>query len=289
VNCARAQDKPNAESFCLALEDLSREFDALEGTMTWDDAKAMTQICAKMHARYWKDAELAKQAFLVPKDGGDFKPWFSSWVEYFEADKAGSLARWAEHMMKGPTGQDDWPSFDITHKGLGPDPALPEMAEMVETVTGPKAGGIFKEMYKIFSSRPHTLIHGDLRADNLFRSKGKNAAGEHSYKIVDWQAVAFGPAGVDFNQLLASTLENRDDYGRLDELFEPYYATLIAAAPEAASYTLEQIKHDFACTLVLWFVALLPVLSGIFDDIKAMPQVYQKTHPFLRCHFILQK
>ena len=45
-------------------------------------------------------------------------------------------------------------------------------------------------MYARLASRPRTLIHGDMRPDNLFRSKAKNADGGYDYKIVDWQAVA---------------------------------------------------------------------------------------------------
>ena len=65
----------------------------LEGHIgiTYEDAETMIVPIARMHAHFWNDQELAKTDWLLPEDGGKFKPWFDSWVIFFMMDKVRPL------------------------------------------------------------------------------------------------------------------------------------------------------------------------------------------------------
>jgi hypothetical protein len=155
---------------------------------------------------------------------------------------------------------------------LGFDVANPDAKETFDLLTGPKGDAIIKAMYTKMAGRPRTLIHGDMRPDNIFRSKEKNADGKHDYKIVDWQAVAYGAAGVEFCEFLFGALPV-ECYPRMDELLGVWWTQLTKKCPVAAeSYSLEMAKEDFGMTGALWTCALSFALSGIFDAIKGMPE-----------------
>ena len=152
------------------------------------------------------------------------------------------------------------------------DVADPELKQTFDLLTGPKGDAIIKAMYTRLAGRPRTLVHGDMRPDNLFRSKEKNVDGKHDYKIVDWQAVSYGPAGVEFCEFLFGALPI-ESYPRMDELLGIWWAQLTKKCPAAAkSYSLEMAKEDFAMTNALWICALSFAITGILDSIKGMPE-----------------
>ena len=42
---------------------------------------------------------------------------------------------------------------------------------------------LITEMHKVLDARPFTLVHGDMRADNIFVNK----SGALDFKFIDWQ------------------------------------------------------------------------------------------------------
>jgi hypothetical protein len=93
-----------------------------------------------------------------------------------------------------------------------------------------------------------------MRPDNLFRSKEKNADGKHDYKIVDWQAVAYGAAGVEFCEFLFGSMP-LDAYPRMDELLGIWWAQLTTKCPAAVKKKtlfpplfIEHLKNDHLLT-----------------------------------------
>ena len=80
---------------------------------------------------------------------------------------------------------------------------------MTNQLSGLKSVAIYERMVDILSSRPKTLVHGDMRADNVFRTDpalGKSVE-ESMLTYVDWQMVHAGPAGMEFGQAWFSSLE----------------------------------------------------------------------------------
>ena len=47
----------------------------------------------------------------------------------------------------------------------------PEASEILDIMGGKNGSAIAEAMRKLLSSRPYTLIHGDLRCDNIFNPK----------------------------------------------------------------------------------------------------------------------
>lgn len=47
----------------------------------------------------------------------------------------------------------------------------PDCAEILDIMSGDKGGAIFEAMRKTLTTRPYTLVHGDLRCDNVFKPK----------------------------------------------------------------------------------------------------------------------
>lgn len=67
-------------------------------------------------------------------------------------------------------------------------------------------------------SQARTLIHSDLRADNvLFSLDGKSAT------IIDWQGVGVGPPALDLAYLLSQSLTVADRRAHEDELLRAYW------------------------------------------------------------------
>ncbi|WP_018680525.1 phosphotransferase family protein [Actinokineospora enzanensis] len=73
---------------------------------------------------------------------------------------------------------------------------------------------------------PFTVLHGDLRADNLL-------FGADSVTVVDWQTVTVGPGASDAAYLVGGSLPTEVRRGCEGELFNCYLAGLLAGGVEA--------------------------------------------------------
>ena len=71
-----------------------------------------------------------------------------------------------------------------------------------------------KAFYKRLNSRPKTLVHCDLRADNLFVSK----TDQNDFCIIDWQLLNSTSPGVEWVQLISSSIEPVSAYEQLEDL-----------------------------------------------------------------------
>jgi hypothetical protein len=136
---------------------------------------------------------------------------------------------------------------------------------LTELVCGPDSARIVDAMAARLSSRPKTLLHGDMRADNIFRTDpkfGKSAA-ESTLTYIDWQLLHAGPPGPEFSQAWFSSLE--PDVRTQDAaLLAEYHARLIALEPKAAAYTYEMLLEDYALGCVYWWMALIALGTGAF-------------------------
>jgi hypothetical protein len=115
-------DRPNAESFCIALEDLSVKYDALNGAdgITWEDACTLMVPVANWHAKYWQDdAFAAKHPWLrgaKSEARGESSVWFDDWVATFQTDKKGFWAKYTAHLFDGPDGAESWDAIDFSYE-----------------------------------------------------------------------------------------------------------------------------------------------------------------------------
>ena len=66
---------------------------------------------------------------------------------------------------------------------------------------------IYAEFHRTLDSRPKTLTHGDMRADNMFRRKDGSG-----FTVIDWQTYGAAPPGVEMHQLFANQIDDLSLY-----------------------------------------------------------------------------
>ncbi|MEX0683543.1 MAG: oxidoreductase family protein [Dehalococcoidia bacterium] len=241
-------------SFIIVMEDLSthsKVFDQVDDTPDVACARQVALEAAAMHAKFW-ESDTTRLPWIGRADG--------RYVFAFDGASRMANAAWPEflrlwHQMYGR---------DFFHSE--PDGDLEELAVML---TGPKCGGIIDRIYDVLSSRPKTLLHGDLRADNIFRThpeRGKSAE-ESTLTFIDWQAVHAGPPGPEFAQAFFNSLE--PEVRRHDrDILREYHARLVTLNPDAASYTYDMLIEDYALSMCFWWTAIVTIGAGtlpIFD------------------------
>ncbi|MBB2772036.1 MULTISPECIES: phosphotransferase [Mycolicibacterium] len=78
------------------------------------------------------------------------------------------------------------------------------------------------------ADRPHGLIHGDYRLDNMLFGQ---AGADRPLTVVDWQTVTWGPAFTDVAYFLGCALPVEDRRAHYDALLRAYHEALGAQAP----------------------------------------------------------
>jgi hypothetical protein len=253
---ASASDgSPQAEFFILVMEDLSvhsKVFNQVDDTPSADFALKQALELAEFHAQYWESSEVTLP-WLGQPDGR----------YQFVLD---SLARLAAG---------EWDSIRAAWKQMcrrdlfeGPDDQ--PLEELIARLCGPQCEAIIDAISDLLSSRPLTVLHGDLRVDNLFRTDpalGKGAE-ESALTYIDWQLIHAGPPGVEFTVAWMGSLE--PEVRRLDlEMLRQYHARLVELEPAAAAYTYEMLVEDYALSCCVYWLAVLgavPTIAGGLDE-----------------------
>ena len=182
-------DKPK-EYFCIAMENLTEHSHPLE-QVAGVSAKLLGEIgqsVAKLHATYWEHPMLKEDLY----SGGDAnvcRPWWSNWLDTMFADPECIDRIWK--IFKNGVG------LENTCIDVMPDKDMHAMVRLWKE----HGRAMSDEMTKVLSSRPKTLLHGDLRSDNLFQSHAADG-----FTIIDWQTLAAGPPGLELVQFLSGSL-----------------------------------------------------------------------------------
>ena len=87
---------------------------------------------------------------------------------------------------------------------------------------------------------PHTLLHCDLRLDNVFFR-------DDEVVIFDWQLVRRGPAAYDVAYLLSGALAVDVASSDVEGLLSTYHAALQRGG--VADYAFDRLRHDFVLGL----------------------------------------
>jgi hypothetical protein len=111
------------------------------------------------------------------------------------------------------------------------------------------------------ATRPRTLVHGDLNANNLFRGRSgaaePPAEEELAMRTVDWQTVSLAAPAYELVTLLGAWLEPAALFeSRLDALYDVYLGTLHAScdAASCAAFTKEMLNADLGALVALYYV-----------------------------------
>ena len=191
------------EASVLVMQDLGHlmAYDQVSG-IEHDRVVATARSIAGVHAAYWNH------------DGLDRMDWVPD-HEHFHSDG------FEQH----------WPAFaDAYRLRIGKEGMQ----------LGQRVAENLSLISDMIAARPTTLIHGDLRSDNiLFGERG--SPGE--VMIIDWQGANRSMAAIDVARLLGGSEPVAERRGRQMEVFEAWYRSLLDAG--VINYDHDQALHDF--------------------------------------------
>lgn len=233
---------PGSEFFIIVMEDLtahSAVFDQIEDPPGEAFSRRIAGEAARMHAAFW-NSDVTRLPWVGSSDGRYVPPL------HFLSEQVRS----------------EWPRFrDSWRQVFGVDFLASENApleDLAALLCGPKSLGIHARMYDVLSSRPKTLLHGDLRADNIFRTRASShtRVDNATLTYVDFQLVHAGPPGPEFAEAWAHSLE--PDVRRRDtDMLRQYHETLVSLNPDAAAYTYDMLFEDYALAMCFWWTTLI--------------------------------
>lgn len=195
-----AVNKPPAYS--LILEDLSHYSpgDQVVG-MHEDQVLATVEELAKLQAVFWNNEALSKL----------------NWMPYNNGISAGFA--------------ENWPSF-VEHFGYCLDEGGIKIGEKL-------AGSIDWKNSEI-EKRPHTIVHADLREDNImFGPPGSECA----TIILDWQVTIRNIGAADVARLMGGSEIPKERKGHQFEILRRWYDTLLKGG--VTDYTWDDAVYDF--------------------------------------------
>jgi hypothetical protein len=227
--------------FAILMEDLtvrSTVFDQVDDPPNEADARQIALEAARLHAHYW-ETDLTRLPWLGRTDGR-YEFSLDAVCRAAPANFPVFSDRWRE--MYG----DELFERDRFH----------EASRLCELLCGPSSDLILDRIYDVLSSRPKTLLHGDMRADNVFRSDPPPQGRRTALTFIDWQLMHVGPPGPELTGAWASSLE--PDVRRNDlKMLRDYRVQLVELNPAAESYTYEMLIEDYALAHCFWLTTLI--------------------------------
>lgn len=228
ITCEPAGE-PEAERYLLLMEDLShlRLGDQVAG-MSFDDAAAALVGLGAHHSRFWNGVGL-ERADYVPVING---PLNQAGAHIYDVSLPGFMEAFGESVM-------------------------PELEGFVAGYAAQR-GRIIDEL----AAMPHTLVHFDFRADNLFFDGDEVA-------VIDWQAISKGGGAADVGYFLSQNLSVEDRRTHEVELLSIYHQALVAGGVEG--YDLDTLGRDYRVGIECgWVIPVLAVGSLDFTSERAV-------------------
>jgi hypothetical protein len=240
---------PCPERFVIVMEDLSLHstvFDQADDALDEEFARKLALEAARLHAHYW-DSDATRLPWLGRPDRRYVFP-----LDVVSRSSAGQLETFSG-LWQNVYDED---LLQMSHLG--------DAMRLAGLLCGPSAGLVHDRIDDVLSSRPKTVLHGDLRADNVFRSDSAKGTvgGAAALTFIDWQLIHAGPPGVDLSQAWVLSLEPDVRRRELDLLRE-YWDTLVVLNSSARSYTYEMLVEDYTLATCLWLTTLISVGAAI--------------------------
>jgi aminoglycoside phosphotransferase (APT) family kinase protein len=242
---------PCPEHFVIVMEDLSTgstAFDQADDGLDEEFARNLGFEAAHLHAHFW-DSDARNLPWLGRPDGRYVFP-----LDGVSRACAGQLETFAR----------EWRAVydeDLFHMDRFGD-----AMRLGELLCGPSSALVHDRISDVLSTRPKTILHGDMRADNVFRSHAVGPSGDHAaLTFIDWQLVHAGPPGLELTQAWVHSLE--PDVRRKElELLREYRETLVRLNPAAQSYTYEMLVEDYFLGCCLWLSVLISVGTALLPS-----------------------
>jgi hypothetical protein len=234
------------EYFCIVMEDLTTHSEVFDQVIDPPDEEWTRKInleVAGLHAAYW-ESDALELDWLKQPDHRFRHAMHDTALGCPEAIDT-FVGLWERAFGKSPY-QDAWAS----------------VKPLTEMITGPRCKQILEAVNHHYSNRPWTLVHNDLRADNIFRTRGSDAAtGELTY--IDWQLMSAGPVGPEFTQSWQHSLPPEVRRKDLDFL-KQYHERLVQLQPAAAAYTYDMLVEDYRLAYIMWWMVLITLGAATF-------------------------
>ena len=191
--------------YVLLLEDLApaRCGDQVAGC-TAGEAELAIRSLADFHATWWDSPRLER---------------FAEWMPIVDAP----VHRSAEQSYA-----DAWGPF-IENFGASLSPSMRATAERIGENVIP--------LLSSYADRPHTIMHGDYRLDNMF------FGGEAPFAIADWQIASRGRGVFDAAYFICGCLEPEERRAAEQDLMRLYHDTLLRRGVEG--YPWEQCWEEY--------------------------------------------
>lgn len=225
ARCWFGAHDPEPDDFVLVLEDLGdkRVLDQLDGCGA-DDARRVVTELARHHARWWNDPRLDA-------------------LDYIQSPATPPYPQ-----FNGESNKQAWPVLLDRFGDLIPDRVR---------VLGERWPSIGPPIMEDAVNHPFTLIHGDVRLDNIFfHDDGGDPA-----SVVDWQ-IAFqtlGATDVAYFTSQSLTVETRREHE--DELCRLYHDTLVQSGVD--DYPYDEFLEDYRRMVLFCFC--YPLTGGAVE------------------------
>lgn len=190
--------------------------------LTIEQARLVLTEIARLHARWWNDDALPAMKWLPGLDGDQ------------RVDNLSTIAKIGWSKMVEMLGDE----LTASEQRLGA--GLPDRIESV---------------LRSLARLPSTMLHCDLRADNLlFSPRGDRVS------LVDWQGAGWGPPAFDLAYFLSQSLTVTDRRRHEDELLNFYRSELVAAGVHRDA---DQVREGYVESMLYGLViaCALPVIS----------------------------
>jgi aminoglycoside phosphotransferase (APT) family kinase protein len=219
--------------FVLLMEDLApaEQGDQLKG-VTLEQARAVVDEAAKLHASHWQDPALEELPWV---SGSRAAPASQATPQAVQALWRGFRERYAERLQ-------------------------PDQIEVGERLAG-RFG-----RYAESRTGPRCLTHNDFRPDNMMFA---TAAGGRAVTVLDWQSVALGAGAVDVAYFLAGALPADVRRSHEGELLDRYLQRLRAGG--VGGYGADELARDyrgggFLLFLTAFFASMIVKQTPRGDD-----------------------
>jgi hypothetical protein len=221
---------PSEERYLLLMEDLSGLTlgDQVTGVSPAQARAALIGLAAH-HARFWDGANL-EQADFIPVING---PLNQSGSAIYDASLPGFMAAFADSIK-------------------------PELADFVAGYSAARP-----QILDDLAAMPHTLVHFDFRADNLFFES------DGSVVVIDWQAISQGGGVADVGYFISQNMSTEDRREHEQDLLHAYHDTLVANG--VTDYDFGTLVSDYAVGISCgWIIPVLAVGSLDFTSERAI-------------------
>lgn len=206
--------------YILVIEDIAkaRGGDQVAGASV-DTCRDILRAIAKTHAAFWQRSGLADHFWLLPQN--------------IDTRMRHQMFLKARPAFKKAFG-------DLLDEGMD---AYVKWLE-------PRGVAV---MQALMASAPETLVHSDLRLDNILFDQER----DDEIVVIDWQLVRRGAAAYDVAYLLSGALKSAEHPSVVEELLVEYHRALSDAG--VSDYDFDRFKRDYQRGLLLCLQTLTTI------------------------------